>query len=82
MPSTHLDPVLAEGARLGTMHLVAEAVREVLLDVPAARDVQHLRAAADREHGHVALERSPHQLELELVALAHRAGGLVVCGSP
>ncbi len=43
----------------------------------AARDVQHLRAAADREHRQVALERGAHQLELEVVALAHDAGRLL-----
>ena len=37
--------------------VVPDQVREVLDEVAAERDVQHLRAAADREHRQVALER-------------------------
>src|SRR5581483_5837092 len=64
-----LDPVLPEHARHGTVRLDAERVGQVLLDAAAAGDVEYLRAAADREHRNVAVERGPHQLELELVAL-------------
>ena len=55
------------------MQLRPDAIRDVLLEVAAERDVQHLRAAADREHRHVALQRRLHQLQLEVVALANDA---------
>src|SRR3954469_7465244 len=44
--------------------LVADDVRKMLHEVAAARDVQHLAPTADREHGHVALERSSQKREL------------------
>ena len=72
----HLDAVLAEDAGHGAVHLVVEPVGQVLVDPAAARDVQHLRAAADREHGEVPLERGAHQLELELVPRANDPAGL------
>ena len=52
------------------MHVAADAVRDVLLDAAAECHVQHLGAAADREHRQVARERGLHQRELEVVALA------------
>ena len=55
------------------MHVGADPVRHVLLDAAAERDVQHLRAAADREHRQVAVERRLHQRQLEVVPLADHA---------
>ena len=51
--------------------VVADDIREVLDEVAAERDVQHLRAAADCEHRHVPRERSLQQRELRAVALGH-----------
>ena len=45
----------------------------MLDEVAAARDVQHLQAAADREHGHVARERGLEQPQLRAVAPDDRA---------
>src|SRR5437868_13294375 len=44
------DVVIREDTRRVLVLLVADDVREVLDEVAAERDVQHLRAAADREH--------------------------------
>src|SRR5689334_24582047 len=43
------DLVVGELAEPLLVQLVAERVRQVLLEVAAARDVEHLAAAADRE---------------------------------
>ena len=40
----------------------------MLLEGPAGRDVQELHAAADAEHGDVALQRAPRERDLEVVA--------------
>ena len=55
----------------------AKRLGKVLDQVAAAGDVQHLRAAADREHRHVALERRLEQRELAVVATLLRRVG---CG--
>ena len=68
-----LDVVVGEGARCVLVPLVADDVRQVLHEVAAERDVQHLRAAADREHRQVALERRAQQRELGVVALRARS---------
>ena len=44
-----------------------EIARDVLEEAPAERDVQHLKAAADREERHAAFERPVGQLDLERV---------------
>jgi hypothetical protein len=48
--------------------LVPDDVGQVLDEVAAAGDVQHLAPAADCEHRHVALERALEQRELGVVA--------------
>ncbi len=55
------------------MLLVPDDLGQVLDEVAAARDVQHLEAAADREHRQVARERRLEQRELAAVALGVRA---------
>ena len=58
--------------------LVPDDLRQVLDEVAAAGDVQHLAPAADCEDRHVALERALEQRELGVVAPADDAGGLLV----
>ena len=48
--------------------VVPDDLGQVLDEIAAARDVEQLRAAADRQHGHVARERRLEQRELRLVA--------------
>jgi len=43
-------------------------LRKVLDEIPAARDVQELDAAADRKRGHVSLERSLQERHLACIA--------------
>ena len=74
-----LDLVVGEDARRLLVLLVADDLGQVLDEVAAAGDVQHLRAAADREHGHVALERGAQERQLGPVALRTRARRLGVC---
>ena len=64
-----LDLVLRELTGRLLVPLVPDEVRQVLDQVAAERDVQHLRAAADREHRQVALERGREERELGPVAL-------------
>ena len=47
-------------------------VRDVLHEGAAARDVQHLNAAANREHREIGLDRAPHELDLVVVAAGLR----------
>ena len=49
--------VVGEDAGGVLVVVVADDVRQVLDEIAAARHVQDLRAAADREHGQVPLER-------------------------
>jgi len=49
--------------------VVANGVREVLHEVPAADDVQELKAATDRERRNVALEGAPEKSHLAGVAM-------------
>ncbi len=58
--------------------VVADQVGQVLDEVAAEGDVQDLRAAADREHRQVALERRAQERELGAVALGHDPGRLGV----
>ena len=55
--------------------VVAEALRQVLVQRAAERDVQQLHAAADPEHRHLPLDGAAHERELERVALGHRVDG-------
>jgi hypothetical protein len=59
------------GVRAGgvAVLLVAEHVREVLLDAAAVYDVQDLHPAADAERGYAALDGAARQSELVGVAL-------------
>ena len=65
--------VLGERAVDLAVLLVPDDLGQVLDEVAAARDVQHLEAAADREHRHVARERGLEQRELAAVALGVRS---------
>ena len=60
------DAVVREHA--GRVPVEREIV-EMLGERPALDHVQHLHAAADAQHGHVALERARAEAELEAVAL-------------
>ena len=57
---------------------VADLARDVLHERTASRDVEHLDAAADREHGHVRFERARDQLQLVLVASGFGGGERLV----
>ena len=60
------------------VELVAEPVGEVLVEGPAAGDVEDLHPPADAEQGYVALERLPRQGDLEAVAIGIGPDGLRV----
>jgi hypothetical protein len=62
------DAVIREEARLVAVPLVADLLRQVLDEVAPARHVQQLRAAADRQHGHVPRERALQERQLRAVA--------------
>src|SRR4051812_33940085 len=68
--------VLAELARAVLVLLVADDLREVLDEVAAERNVEHLRAAADREHGQVTGERRRQQRQLGSIARGDDSDGL------
>ena len=61
--------MLGEDAGYLLVTLVPDEVGDVLLEVAAERDVEHLRAAADGEHGQVALEGRGEERDLGAVAL-------------
>ena len=79
-PGIELDVVLGEGAELLAMPLVADQLRQMLVQTAAAEDVQHLHPAADPEHRHVAGERCLEQRELGRVAL--RLGDRLLVDAP
>jgi hypothetical protein len=54
-----LEPVL---------HFRGDFGRDVLNQCAARRDVQHLRAAADRQKRQVRVEGTPREVDLELIA--------------
>ena len=56
--------------------VVADVVGQMLDEVAAEGDVEHLRAPADRQHRQVALERRLEQRKLGAVALGHDPGRL------
>jgi len=60
--------MLGEDTRYLAVLLVADYLGEVLHEVAATGDVQHLQAAADGEHRHVARESALEQGELGAVA--------------
>ena len=68
--------MVREGALHLTVFLVADDLGQVLHEVAAAGDVQHLQPAAYREHGHVARKRRFEQRELCAVTFRAKAGGL------
>ena len=53
--------------------LVADEVGQVLVQRAARRHVEQLHAAADAEHGHVALDRPADERDLGVVTLGHGA---------
>ena len=75
-----LDPhrMVGERAHDLAMRLAADNLGEVLYEVAAARDVEHLRAATHREHRQVARERRLEQRQLRAVARRARPGRLRV----
>ena len=81
-PSPHVHRVLRERPEHLTVAVVADGVREVLHEVPAADDVEELEAAADRERRDVALQRAAEQRHLAGVAVSlRRVGPLVPLGA-
>ena len=66
-----------EGAQHAPVLVMAEALREVLLERPAAGHVYELHSAAYPEHGQVALDRRARERDLEDIALGRRHGGLL-----
>jgi len=83
-PALRREPhaVVAEHARRLAVRLRADHLGKVLDDVAAARHVQHLRAAAHGEDGHVPLQRRRQQRELRAVTVRHGAARLGVRLSP
>jgi hypothetical protein len=79
-PRASLDGhvVIRERARRVVVRLVAEDVGKMLDEIAATRDVQNLRAAADREHRHIAREGALEQRELGVIAFFADADGLWV----
>ena len=65
--SAHVVPAVHADGR--AVQVGADHVRQVLAQVAAERDVEHLHAAAHREHRQVALERGAGERELPLVAV-------------
>jgi hypothetical protein len=63
--------VAVDGDRVLHEPVVVRA--DVLHQVAAERDVEHLHAAADRQHRLVGLERQADDVELDLVVLGHDA---------
>ena len=63
-----LEPDLVGRELADDLHVLGR-VAEVLDQRAAAGDVEDLHAAADAEHGHVALERAAAKRDLEAVAL-------------
>src|SRR2546423_14044641 len=67
------DRVLRELPEYLAVLLVPHDLGQVLDDVAAPGDVEHLEATADREHRQLACERGLEQRELAAVALGVRA---------
>ena len=72
------DGVLREHAGRLLVAFVSDEVGHVLLEIAAQRHIQHLRAAADGEDGHVAFESRGEQGDLGAVALGTDVVGLRV----
>jgi hypothetical protein len=70
--------VVGERAGRVLVLVVADDVGQMLDEVAAARDVEHLAAAADGEHRHVRGERRLEQRQLGAVPLGHDAERLLV----
>ncbi len=68
----HVVVGAVEAPRDAAVVLVADLVGQVLLERSSEGDVQELHAAADPEHGHVALHRAAREGDLDPVALGHR----------
>ncbi len=71
----HVVVGAVEAARGPAVLLVAELVGQVLAERSAERDVDQLHAAADAEHGHVALDRAGGECELRACRARARGGG-------
>ena len=63
-----LHKVLREGALDFVMNVAAYDVGQMLNEIAAPDDVEDLRAAADRKHREIAVERAIQQSELRAVA--------------
>ena len=79
-PAVALEANVVVGERPGRVLvlLVADDVGQVLNEIAAERDVEHLAAAADGEHRHVALERRFEQRSSARSRSRHDAGRLGV----
>src|SRR5438067_2142181 len=73
----HVVVGAVEGAQHAPVLVVAEALRQVLLERPPTGHVYELHPAADPEHGQVAFDRRARQRDLEDVAFGRRHGGLL-----
>ena len=71
-----------EAAEHAPVLLVAEDGGQVLMKRPTTGDVEDLHAAADPEHGQVALQRAPHERDLERVARRDAADRLRISDRP
>ena len=70
--------MVREGAGGVAVVVVAEQVGKVLNEGATQRDVHHLHAPADAEHGHPAIEGATDEAHLEAIALGPRGAGLRV----
>jgi hypothetical protein len=74
------DVVPGEAADHRAMPLMADDVGQVLDEVAAESDVEHLHAAADRKNRNVPFERGAHECELPVVAIRARWPGARIAG--
>jgi hypothetical protein len=70
----HLGP--AENGRAGSVLVVGDRVRQVLVQGATEGDVEHLESPADREQWEISVESGLDQDGLVLVAARPGAGGL------
>ena len=81
LPGLDVDVVVGEHARRVLCRSSPTHLGEVLDEVAPARDVQDLRAAADGEHRHVALERRARGARARRASRSGRVPVVSGCGS-